>query len=582
MDLQDVRATSRERVKARRRVRLVAGAIGLGSLAIALSAAPVLPQSGNIEAPADLRTTIDGTPADQDSTDQQQPATQKKPDPTRPGGLQRSKQIPSAGAGSTGFISTNTLRRRRGLPPNGTSRSPGLAQAPGGVSLPPELPDPLGSPSGVTAPPPLPPAIGTGLRPVSPLPVTGSTPLAVQDTGPLATAVSPPGTLKPRRRLVPDDDPFGALGIRAGSFVLRPAIEVWGGFDSNPARVPGGTGSPLIVISPELLARSDWERHELTAAIKGSYADYPAVPLGNRPTLDARVDGRIDASKDTRILLEGRYIIGTDYPGSPNLPAGIAKLPIFETVGGTLGVAQNFNRFDVVLKTTFDRTQWQPSLLTDGSTDSNADRNLDQYGAQLRASYELTPGLKPFIEVDADTRIHDLAIDRNGFARNSNGIAGQAGTAFELSRLLLGEVSIGYLSRLYNDPHLPDINGLIANGSLAWTATALTTARLAVRSAADESVIPGISGVFRRDTEIDIDHAFRRWLIATVRLGAGLDDYVGSDRQDHRWLASLGIVYKLTRSVQIKGELREEWLMSSVPGENYNAIVAMVGVRYQP
>src|SRR5205807_270921 len=120
------------------------------------------------------------------------------------------------------------------------------------------------------------------------------------------------------------------------------------------------------VISPELLARSDWERHELTAAIKGSYADYPAVPLGNRPTLDARVDGRIDASKDTHILLEGRYIIGTDYPGSPNLPAGIAKLPIFETVGGTLGVAQNFNRFDVAVKTTFDRTQWQPSLLTDG------------------------------------------------------------------------------------------------------------------------------------------------------------------------------------------------------------------------
>ncbi len=42
----------------------------------------------------------------------------------------------------------------------------------------------------------------------------------------------------------------------------------------------------------------------------------------------------------TQINLEGRFIVSTDNPGSPNLQAGLAKLPIDTTVGATLGIAQ--------------------------------------------------------------------------------------------------------------------------------------------------------------------------------------------------------------------------------------------------
>ena len=87
--------------------------------------------------------------------------------------------------------------------------------------------------------------------------------------------------------------------------------------------------------------------------------------------------------------------------------------------------------------------------------------------------------------------------------------------------------------------------------------------------------------MLRRDFAIQIDHAFRRWLTGTFRFGYGLDDYVGMNREDERWYASLAALYKLNRNVQIKGELRRDWQTSSVPGSDYTANAVMLGVRVQ-
>jgi len=62
-----------------------------------------------------------------------------------------------------------------------------------------------------------------------------------------------------------------------------------------------------------LRLQSDWTRHALTAVIRGSYNDYR--DLADRPTLNATVGGRIDVSRDSRVDLEGRSVVGTVYRG---------------------------------------------------------------------------------------------------------------------------------------------------------------------------------------------------------------------------------------------------------------------------
>ncbi len=470
---------------------------------------------------------------------------------------------PASGAGDTGFDSTNARNKRPSKTKNTNTQSNIFA-----VEPPLQVPD---RPSG-----PQPPSQESGTAANASYAAAGQPGQPPVELGPIR---KPPK----KRKAEESDDPFAPLGVRAGSFLLYPAIELIGGHDSNPGRVENGRDAWLYTIAPELLAKSDWSRHELKADLRGSYTGYSPdeTPTLSRPYFNGRIDGRIDVRRDTNINLGTRLLVSTDNPGSPNLQAGLAKLPVYTTAGGNAGIAHRFNRLEISAKLDVERTEYQHSVLTDGTTASNKDRDYNQVGGTLRGSYELLPGVKPFVEAGADTRTHDLQTDFSGFQRDSKGVVGRMGSTFELTHQLTGEIAAGYLRRTYDDPRLPDLEGFIGQGSLTWAATALSSVKLTAASTAGESTIPGVSGILYRDLGLQVDHALRRWLIFTAKAGFGFDEYVGDVRRDKRFSLGAGLTYKLSREVQVKGEVQENWLRSNVSGNDYNATVFLVGMRLQ-
>ncbi|MGP0089520.1 MAG: outer membrane beta-barrel protein [Xanthobacteraceae bacterium] len=463
---------------------------------------------------------------------------------------------PAFGAGQTGFVSTGARRRKPKPKPGEPRAQPGVGTSQLGPAA-------LPSPSRAAR------RANRASTRIGGVPTPGG----------VGGDSLPP---VPRRRPSPEPDPFDPVGMRVGSFLMRSAVELTGGADTNPSRAYGGSAaSALFVVAPEMQLRSDWNRHALDVDLRGSYTWLASVPSLDRPNLEAKANGRIDVTSQDHIDLQSRFLLSTDYPGSPNLQAGIAKLPIFTSVGATAGYDHTFNRLDISLKGTVDRTTYQESLLTDGTTFSNSDRNYDQYGAQLRGSYELNPGLKPFAELDVDRREHDLPFDRSGLQRDSDGITPRVGAKLDLAGELRGELSVGYTDRTYKDPSFQDLRGMVVDGSMVWSPTGLTSATLTAQSFANESVLTGVSGVLTQNYAIQVDHAFRRWLIGTAKLGFGTDDYVTSPRLDHRTLASLGVTYKIDRNMQIKGEVRREWLHSNIAGSDYTANVFLAGIRLQ-
>ncbi|MBX9829579.1 MAG: outer membrane beta-barrel protein [Xanthobacteraceae bacterium] len=457
------------------------------------------------------------------------------------------------GAGETGFDTTGAIAKKKKNKPNSTPK-------PGAPRLPPPPPPK----------PPGPPQAAAGHTLAQQIPARE----------PYSNAYRPPDA-PPRRKLVPIGDPYEPLGIRAGTFLLRPSIDVTRAYDTNPGRTSTGQPSWYTVVEPALKARSQWSVHEAGADIRGTYSWFDTQPSLNRPMLDAKAFARFDASRDLAFNIEGRYFLSTDYPGSPNVPADVAKLPIFHTYGTTLGLTRRFNRFEIAAKATVDRTEYQDSQLTDGTTSSNRDRDFNAYGGTLRGSYEVFPGVRPFVEVGADTRKHDLQFDRNGFQRDSNALTPRAGTTFEISRILTGEISAGYLVRKYEDPNLEQLRGVVFDASLVYAMSGLTTVTLTGSSRADEIVVAGTSGVLRRDVGVQVDHAFRRWLIGTLRVGYGFDDYIGSIRADSRMSLGTAITYKLSREVALKGEYRYDQLRSNIEGVDYSANVFLVGLKLQ-
>lgn len=489
-----------------------------------------------------------------DADDNQDQRRQSAPAPSRIGAIPTYDVPPASGASDTGFDSLNRTRKKPKLYPGA----------------------------------PKPKYVGPGNPPASNTPNRNA-----KVAAPVSPAVA--GTVPgqpPRRRLKVDDDPFADVGFHTGSFLSKAAVEVWGGYNTNPGRIDTPKGSAFYTVAPELLIASDWERHSLIADLRGSFTGYsttfPPLDTGpapvptniDVPSFDGKINGRIDVQRDTRINTQLRMRVFTDNPGSPNIEAGLTKYPLATSIGTTVGVEHDFNRLQVNVAGLADRTTYTQSLLTDGEKFTNDDRNFNQFGGLARVSYDLMPGLKPFAEFEADTRVHDKPVDRSGYARDSNGGYVKAGTTFEFSRLLTGEAAVGYTMRTYQDPRLDDLNGFLTSGSLIWTATGLTTVTFAATSSIDETTLPGVSGAFSQDYSLQVDHAFRRWLIGTARVGTGTTDYDGA-RFDRRYFAEGDLVYKISRTFQVKAQVRRDWLTSSVVGASSSATVVMLGVRVQ-
>ncbi|HEX4410838.1 MAG TPA: outer membrane beta-barrel protein [Xanthobacteraceae bacterium] len=611
----------------RRRSNVARFAVTAFAAAILLA---LVPESGRTQTPTQttdpnadlLAPSLSGNPANPPTFGRspqpgQTPPADRFTGPSRVGAIPTYGSPTGFGAGDTGFDSQNRSKRQRTArvpakdssiaaptetfdqvpapPPQVPSRPPVLAQPPAPVVYPAKA---ASRPGAILPPMPTelpisnPPA---EIHPAASANRRGAVLPIPEDIYFQASASTPaPGTPQPNTLplgAVPQatlpiaaGDPYEQLGIKAGSFLILPAVELSAGYDNNPQHAPGGGGSPEFIVAPELHVRSDWVRHSLTADVAGSYTEYTNdsfVPPLSRPYLNAKTDGRIDVTRDTQVLLEGRVIVSTDNPGSPNIQAGLAKLPIGTTVGGTLGLNEALGRFDVSLKGTVDRSMYQDSQLTDGTTASNEARNFDQFGGILRLGYEVEPGLKPFVELNSDTRIHDVQFDELGEDRDSTGVGAKAGAELKITNWLTGEMAVGYLERDYHDPTLPNIGGMTVDGSLLWQATALTTAKFTAASSVGESVLQGVSGSFSRDFNIQVDHSFRSWLIGTLQAGYGHDNYVGLDRQDNRYFVSGGVTYKMNREVQIKAEVRHDWLTSSQPGNAYEATSALLTLRLQ-
>jgi len=126
----------------------------------------------------------------------------------------------------------------------------------------------------------------------------------------------------------------------------------------------------------------------------------------------------------------------------------------------------------------------------------------------------------------------------------------------------------------------------VADASLVWNVTGLTTATLIASSKGEETVVQGVSGALRRDIGVQVDHALRRWLIWTVKANYGLDDFVGAssgapERKDTRTSLGTALTYKFNREFSLKGEYRYDQLQSNLPGPSYHANIFLVGLKLQ-
>lgn len=399
-------------------------------------------------------------------------------------------------------------------------------------------------------------------------------PISLLPAAPLPLADPPPA--------IDEESLYSPLGLRLGRMTLFSTLNQSGGYDTNPGRVATDARSDLFSRTDgELRLQSDWSRHSMTVLLRGSYDAYRRDQDQSRPTLDASALLDLELRRGTRVALESGLALTSERPGSAELLGPVVGRPLVTDFYGAAALSHSINRLQFRLRGLAGRTQYQDAKLAGGGVLSQRDRDLTRLEASLRASFDIKPGLLPFFELAFDRRLYDRRVGADGLRRSSNGLTGRVGTTFELTRTLIGETSVGYQTRRYDDPLLRTFDGLIADASLEWSLSPVTTLRLTGTSSLNETTVAGSSGARARRIALGIRHDLRRQLTFNGSLAYEHTTYGGSNQNERTFIGSAGLAYSFNRNLAMTTDFRHERAWSSRIGGGYAANVYLVGLRLQ-
>jgi hypothetical protein len=242
------------------------------------------------------------------------------------------------------------------------------------------------------------------------------------------------------------------LGIRVGSFVLYPAIEVNAGMDSNVfAQNPAlGTmiGSFYTTVSPTLALRSDWLNHAFNVAMGAQFANYVSAPTQNYQNYSLLADGRIDIRTDFYVKWAAGFVQSTEPLGTPNAAQATAPT-IVNTIPVALGVFQQIGQFYYDAKVYASRQSFINNSQIGSTTLPDSSRDMTTYGESLRLGYEVTQDFRVFVQPEFNQRRYLQYINSAGQARDSDGRALNFGFDWTPSATTSFEVMGGSTGQTY-------------------------------------------------------------------------------------------------------------------------------------
>ncbi|MEI9916468.1 MAG: outer membrane beta-barrel protein [Methylovirgula sp.] len=318
---------------------------------------------------------------------------------------------------------------------------------------------------------------------------------------------------------------------------LYPYVETATGYDSNPNLLNTDVkGSPYIYGETGLKLQSDWSQSSLAADLHGGYYDYLTDPTANQPNATGTITGRIDVTRQSQINLQTTFSLTEGTPGSPLLSVPnavfVTSRPPYASIGQTLGFTQQFNRLSVSINSAFAHYFFGNATQSDGTDLQLALNNYNAYSVAGRVSYELTPALIPYVQVTGTRNQYDSSMDVDGFDRSSNGVLAQVGTTYEVTRLLTGDISVGYDQRFYADPRLPVARAPTVNASLHLRCDAADDIDLHGSDRRWRNDAANSSAVVAHTLSLKISHDLLRNLTLAATGTYQINNYIGEPEID--------------------------------------------------
>ena len=363
---------------------------------------------------------------------------------------------------------------------------------------------------------------------------------------------------------------YDAVGIHAGAFTVYPQASVSGKYDDNIYATDTNTKSDFITtLASSIAVNSNWSRHALNFNAGVAKSFYNSHSGENRLDWNVGMDGRIDVTRDTHLNGALSYQKLHEDRGDPSSPGASSEPVPYKLATGSVSVDQRFNRVTAQLSGSLNDYNYDDVISTTSTVIDQDFRDRKEYDEGLKLGYDVSPDTNVYLKGMLNQRKYAQHPPVVALNRDSKGYAAVVGSDFRLSNLAQGGIYVGYQSQSYDDPTLPDINGLSYGADVAWFVTPLTTVTFNADSAINETTT-GASGYLAQSVGARIDHELLRNLLLNAKVGYENDDYTGIARTDDIVSAGLGAQYLLNRNFSVDVGYDYTNRNSSVLGSDYS------------
>lgn len=375
-------------------------------------------------------------------------------------------------------------------------------------------------------------------------------------------------------------EPYDPVGIKVGSFVLFPEVELGFAWYSNLFRAPDARSDTAFEARPAARLASNWGTHALEFRAASTLSAFNEFDSEDDKGYLLETRGRLDVTRRTNVqallsyeqALESRSAIDASSIGSRVSTT---------TERAELALNHRFNRLSVQLRSSINDYAFGESQNGAIGID-NSDRDYTAYEQTARMRWEFKPSLSVFGEVAVNQRDYDMAAQSDLINRSSNGQRYRAGVSFgDTGQILRGEISVGYGIQTPDSNLLHAVDGLIIDANATWRASELTSVLFTARSDVLETTTANVGGAFYRMAGIEVRHTFLRHLIGSAGLSYARQDSQDGIIDESEIRAMLGIEYFVNRETILYGTYTHADFNAVGSGSDYTADEVRFGVRWR-
>lgn len=221
----------------------------------------------------------------------------------------------------------------------------------------------------------------------------------------------------------------------------------------------------------------------------------------------------------------------------------------------------------------------------DGSAiiQSGGDRLLQ--ASTVRAGWQADPRAQLFAEATYDQRDYDESrfdgTATSPFERDSEGYRVLVGTELRPTRMVRGEVALGYLEQDFDDPRLDNLETVAGRARLTAELSPVTTIAARLDRDLGDAELDQSVAFMATTGSVELAQALTPRLVLRGRVDGGLEEYEFLDREDERIAVGAGVSYALTPNVLLGLDVNHGRRESdgADAGDEFDATAVYAGVR---